>query len=94
MSLDAFEVDIILGVAPVVLTAVGWVVVGVRDRRKDKRSPELRAAIARHPSMHRREHASYKTPCCGSTITGIDPIDLLAKQLHHESACLWSENAA
>lgn len=87
-------VKFVLGVAPAVLTAIGWVVVRVRDRRKVKRSPELRAAIARHPSMHRRDSASYKTPCCGSTITGIDPIDLLVKQLHHESVCLWSERAA
>jgi hypothetical protein len=87
-------VKLALGLAPAVLTAAGWVVVRLRDRRKVKRSPELRAAIARHPSMHQRDHASYRTACCRSTITGIDPMDLLAKQLHHESVCLWSERAA
>lgn len=80
-----------LGLVPVVLTAIGCVVVRLRDRRTLRRSPELLAAISRHPSMNRR--AIYKTPCCGAVLAGADPLDLVAVDLSHREHCVEREVA-
>ncbi len=77
---------LLLGLLPVALTAIGCLIVRALDRRKLARDPRLRAAIAAHPSM--RARAIYKMPSCGQTIFGLDPFDLLAKQLCHEQNCL------
>lgn len=79
-----------LGLIPVVLTAIGCIIVRLRDRRTLHRSPELLAAIARHPSMNRR--AIYR-PDCGHILVGADPLDLVAVDLLHQANCVEREVA-
>jgi len=82
---------LILGLIPVVLAAIGCIVIRLRDRRTLRRSPELLAAIARHPSMNRR--AIYQADC-GHTLVGADPLDLVAVDLLHQANCVERESAA
>lgn len=79
-----------LGLIPVALTAIGWIVIRLRDRRTLRRSPELLAAINRHPSMNRR--AIYR-PDCGHILIGADPLDLVAVDLLHRENCVEREVA-
>jgi cytochrome c-type biogenesis protein CcmH/NrfF len=75
-----------LGLAPYVLTVAGWAITRLRDRRTLRRSPELQRAINRHPSVTARK-AMYRLDC-GQTVFGVDPLDLVARQMTHELNCL------
>ena len=81
-----FLVKLALGLAPVVLTAIASIAISIRDRLVLRRSPQLRAAINRHPSVTGRR-AIYRVDC-GQTIVASDPLDLVARQMTHELNCL------
>jgi hypothetical protein len=82
--------------APFVVAATVWTVNTCLDLVSDvrRKSPELAAAIARHPSMHRTLTASYPVTCCNTVLRGYDPLDLVARQLHHESVCVRNQERA
>jgi len=80
-----------LGLLPVALAAIGAVVIRLRDRRTLRRSPELRAAINRHPSMSSRR-AIYRADC-GHTVYGADPLDLFTAVTVHQENCVEREVA-
>lgn len=84
-------IKLILGTAPVWGSVILWAASRLLDRRTLRRSPQLRAAINRHPSMALRR-ASYRTDC-GHTVYGADPLDLFSAVTVHETNCVEREVA-
>jgi len=82
-------VFVVLGASPFaayLAALIMNVVLNHRAGRKGVRTPEVRAAIARHPAT--RTRALYPAPCCGQMLAGYDPLDLVAVTLSHEANCL------